>query len=56
MDISGNESIDPHLTDWEDDAYCVWTEGYADSWGVLDFVAHNPTIDGWTDQRIVCMR
>ncbi|MEJ2605176.1 MAG: hypothetical protein P8Z41_00720 [Anaerolineales bacterium] len=56
MDISGNESIDPHLTDWEDDAYCVWTEGYADSWGVLDFVAHNPTIEGWTDQRIVCMR
>lgn len=54
--ISGNQSINPHLVDWEDDKHCVWTDGYVDSWGALDFVAHNPTLDGWVDQRIVCAR
>jgi hypothetical protein len=54
--ISGNESIAPQLVDWENDVYCVWTEGYVDSWGVLDYVANNPTIDGWVDQRIICVR
>ncbi len=54
--LSGNQSADPHLTDWEGDADCVWTEGIVDRWGALDFVAHNPTIEGWEDVRITCVR
>ena len=54
--LSDNDSIAPHLTDWEEDINCVWTEGYVDSWGVLDFVAFNPFIDGWTEQSIYCVR
>jgi hypothetical protein len=55
LHISGNESIEPRLTDWQFDQPCEYA-GYVDSWGALDFVAHNPTIDGWVDQRIFCER
>ena len=55
--LSGNESVDPHLVDWEGDAYCVTITGDTlDSWGVLDFVAFNPAIDGWVEQIIDCVR
>ena len=53
--VSGNTSNGPRMTDWQGDAGCVW-DGITDSWGTLDFVAHDPTIEGWTDQRIYCER
>ena len=53
--VSGNVSNSPQLTDWEGDQDCTW-DGITDSWGTLDFVAHDPTIEGWTDQRIYCER
>lgn len=53
--VSGNESNMPQLTDWDGDANCTW-DGIFDSWGALDFVAHDPTIEGWMDQRIYCER
>jgi len=53
--ISGNVSNSPQLTDWADDQNCTW-DGIVDSWGAIDFAAHDPTIEGWTDQRIYCER
>jgi hypothetical protein len=53
--VSGNVSNAPRLTDWEGDAACTW-DGVTDSWGALDFVGHDPVIDGWTDLRIYCER
>lgn len=53
--VSGNVSNSPQLTDWADDQNCTW-DGVMDSWGAIDFVAHDPTIEGWTDQRIYCER
>ncbi len=53
--VSGNVSNSPQLTDWEGDQNCTW-DGITDSWGAIDFVAHDPTIEGWTDQRIYCER
>jgi hypothetical protein len=54
--ISGNQSIAPHLVDWEGDINCVWTEGRSDSWGALDFVAFDPALDGWEEVFITCAR
>jgi hypothetical protein len=53
--VSGNESADPRLTDWEGDVSCTW-DGITDSWGTLEFVAHQPAISGWEDRRIFCER
>jgi hypothetical protein len=53
--VSENVSNSPQMTDWTDDQGCTF-DGITDRWGVLDFVAHNPTIEGWTDQRIYCER
>ncbi len=53
--VSGNVSNSPQLTDWASDQGCTW-DGITDSWGALDFVAHDPNIEGWTDQRIYCTR
>ena len=61
VDVAGelvavdNTSLVPRMTDWQGDASCEW-DGIVDSWGPLDFVAHNPTLAGWTDQRIYCER
>jgi hypothetical protein len=53
--VSGNVSNAPPLTDLAGDQNCTW-DGITDSWGALDFVAHDPAIAGWTDQRIYCER
>jgi hypothetical protein len=53
--ISGNVSESPRMTDWEEDRACT-RYSTTDSWGTIDFVAHDPTIAGWTDQRIYCAR
>jgi hypothetical protein len=53
--VHGNVSNTPRMTDWQDDANCTW-DGITDSWGTLDFVAHDPTIEGWDDRRIYCER
>jgi len=53
--VSGNVSNSPRLTDWETDQNCEW-DGIVYSWGLLDFVAHDPTIEGWTDHQIYCER
>lgn len=52
---SDNSSGPPRMTDWESDAGCDMG-GVMDSWGTIDRVAHHPTIEGWTDQRIHCER
>jgi len=54
--IDNNQFADLHLVDWEADTGCVWEPGISDSWGVIPFVAHNPAIPGWVDQRIICAR
>jgi hypothetical protein len=54
--LTDNHSVDPQLVDWEDDVNCVWTEGYSESWGALDFAAFNPTVEGWVEQQIYCAR
>lgn len=51
----GNISATPRMTDWQGDRNCTW-DGISDNWGMIDFVAHDPTIEGWTDQRIYCTR
>ena len=51
----GNISETPRMTDWQGDTNCT-KDGITDSWGAIDFVAHDPTIEGWTDQRIYCTR
>lgn len=53
--VSNNISEVPRLTDWQDDVNCTW-DGITNTWGTLDFVAHDPTIEGWTDKRIYCER
>lgn len=53
--VSGNVSNSPRITDWSDDISCTW-DGITNTWGPMDFVAHDPTIEGWTDKRIYCER
>ena len=53
--VSGNVSETPRMTDWEFDESCTW-DGITESWETIDFVAHDPTIDGWEDRRIYCER
>jgi hypothetical protein len=53
--VSGNVSESPRMTDWFGSRDCTW-DGITYSWGALDFVAHDPTIEGWLDQRIYCER
>ncbi|MEA1978533.1 MAG: right-handed parallel beta-helix repeat-containing protein [Chloroflexota bacterium] len=50
---SGNVSHEPRYTDWEGDAGCGMG-GMNDRWGAHDFVAHHPTLPGWTDKRVHC--
>lgn len=50
---SGNVSLEPRYTDWEGDAGCGMG-GMNDRWGAHDFVAHHPTLPGWTDKRVHC--
>jgi len=52
FEISGNVSEAPQETDWEAAVYgCNGT-----TWGPMDFVAQNPSIEGWTEFRIYCER
>jgi hypothetical protein len=53
--VSGNVSNTPRQTDWEGDQNCEW-DGIVNNWDTLDFVAHDPIIEGWIDQRIYCER
>lgn len=53
--VDGNISNEPRSSDWQADAACTW-DGITDSWGTLGLVAHDPTIEGWVDQRIYCER
>jgi hypothetical protein len=48
-----NISVDPRYTDWVTDAGCGMG-GMNDRWGAHHFVAHHPTLPGWTDKRIHC--
>jgi parallel beta-helix repeat protein len=49
---SGNTSNAPRRTDWN--AARFGCEGV--TWGPTDFIAHHPSLDGWTDLRIHCER
>lgn len=53
--ISGNVSESPRQTDWEGANRCSW-DGITDNWDTLDFVARDPTIEGWINRRIYCER
>jgi parallel beta-helix repeat protein len=50
---SGNISTEPRYTDWVEDAGCPMG-GMNDRWGAHDFVAHHPSLPGWTDKRVHC--
>lgn len=50
---SDNVSLEPRYTDWVGDAGCGMG-GMNDRWGTHDFVAHHPTLPGWTDRRVHC--
>lgn len=55
LQLSGNVSEDPQITDWQSDSGCTHF-GVTDSWGTIEFAAHDPSLSGWTDQRIYCAR
>jgi hypothetical protein len=55
IDIN-NTSEAPRRTDWVSSRYGCQRYGSSDYWNTLDFVAHHPTLDGWTDQRVHCER
>jgi hypothetical protein len=55
IDIN-NISEAPRRTDWVSSQYGCQRYGSTDYWNTLDFVAHHPTLDGWTDQRVHCER
>lgn len=55
LNLSGNVSKGPQMTDWQSDSGCTYF-GLTDSWGIIEFVAHDPSLSGWTDQRIYCAR
>lgn len=56
LDISGNEVENLQLVDWEGDRNCEWEPGYTYNWGVIDFVAFNPSLEGWVEQMMFCLR
>jgi hypothetical protein len=51
-----NTSDPPRQTDWEAAKNGCTFQGVFDIWGPLDRVAHDPSLPGWTDQRIYCVR
>jgi parallel beta-helix repeat protein len=53
---SGNISEEPRRADWPSSWKGCVSNGWVDYWGPLDFAAHDPEIDGWTDQRVHCTR
>lgn len=55
IDIN-NTSEAPRMTDWVSSQYGCIRNGSTDYWNTLDFVAHHPTLDGWTNQRVHCER
>ena len=55
IDIN-NISEAPRMSDWEFSKYGCERNGFIDYWNTLDFVAHHPSLDGWTDQRVHCER
>jgi len=52
--ISGNQSQQPRETDWHAATYGCPNQTVDRIWGTFDFVAHHPTIPGWTDQLVHC--
>lgn len=50
-----NISNAPRDTDWEGAVAC-WNGDIFRNWGSLDFVAFNPTVDGWTPLEVYCER
>jgi len=51
-----NTSEAPRITDWVSSRYGCGSNGSTDYWNTLDFVAHHPSLDGWTNQRVHCER
>ncbi len=52
--ISGNESEEPRETDWHAATYGCPNQSIDRTWGTFDFVAHHPSLPGWTDQLVHC--
>lgn len=55
IDIN-NISETPRMTDWNAARNGCYSEGDIVYWDALDFVAHDPALDGWIDLRIHCER
>jgi len=53
---SGNISETPRRADWPSSRIGCDLDGWVDFWGPLDFVAHHPSLDGWTNKRVHCTR
>lgn len=50
FEVSGNTSESPQKTCW----YAARNGCEEQTWGPLDFVASNPEIEGWLEQKIYC--
>jgi hypothetical protein len=56
LNLLGNTSQSPRQTDWESADNGCNRDGQIDTWGILDWVAHHPSLSGWVDQRVHCER
>jgi hypothetical protein len=54
LNIDDNQSSAPRETCWHAATYGCGNQSFQRTWGPLDFVAHHPTLDGWTDQIVHC--
>jgi hypothetical protein len=45
--------VTPRMTYWESDSGCT-LHGMTDCSGTIELAAHNPSLPGWTDQRVYC--
>ncbi|MGD2163855.1 MAG: right-handed parallel beta-helix repeat-containing protein [Anaerolineales bacterium] len=54
LKIEDNQSETPRETCWHAAKYGCDNQSFQRTWGPLDFVAHHPSISGWTDQIVHC--
>lgn len=56
LNVDGNISIDPSVTDWEAAKNGCQSPDYEGPWKPLDKVAHDPSLPDWVDRPIHCER
>ena len=52
--VDGNVSEAPRETDWHAASFGCPNQSVDRTWGTFDFVAHHPSMSGWTDRLIHC--